>query len=358
MNIKKVFILAAAFGLLWLLFRSTGCQSRRKTASSGTLPPAVLSIMSYNVENLFDTLDDPRTDDEEFLPDSDKRWNAARYHTKIKALAQVIADAGPPVLVGLVEVENDRVLNDLAGALRRLTERDFEIVHYDSRYHRGVDVALLYNADVVTLLESHPIPVEKPGDFVSRDILHARVKVRRGALSDTFDVFVNHWPSRRSGKAQSEYRRVVAARALSEAVQQVMQQNPHAEVIIMGDFNDEPDDRSIQQVLGAGPPKAHTPLVSLMWAAVRKGEGTYRYKSAWDILDHFIVSRQVLEPEGFYVAEPRARIFKEDRLLEQDERYGGERPNRTYYGPRYHGGVSDHLPIVLRLVPAGTNKAR
>ncbi len=363
---KKLIWLGAALLTGWLLSRAGGCQSHHTT----TTPPATASspaatpatdtdtvthaiVMTYNVENLFDTLDDPATDDEEFLPASERQWNTARYYRKINDLANVISRAGPPVLIGLAEIENKRVLNDLTRALHRRTHRTYEYVHYESLYHRGMDVALLYDADAVRILHSNPLKVAVPGEFISRDILHAHLTVRWDSIIDTFDVFVNHWPSRRGGKAQSEPRRLAAAKILANAVNEVTAQHPGTKIIILGDFNDEPEDKSIRAVLGAGKPSGNAALIDLTWPLKENGRGTYRYKQWWNVLDHIIVNRPLLKPEGLYIdSPPRARIIEYDALLEENHKYGGKVPRRTYYGPRYHGGISDHLPLIIKLTPA------
>ncbi len=316
------------------------------------LPSDVPVVAFYNVENLFDTFDDPRTHDEEFTPTSDKEWTARRYQRKLNDLVAVIAKLGPPLAVGLAEVENEDVVADLAAAIKRTTGIAYGWVHSESPDPRGIDVALLYRYDSVeAVLTQKSIPV-RLSTGATRDILHAALAVRWGGVRDTLHFFVNHWPSRRGGKAATAPKRAIAARVLRNAVARLLRRNPRAEVIVMGDFNDEPTDESIYSVLGARFDDSGF-LINLMEAEMKSGWGSHRYRSAWGVLDQLMATPSVLEPEGLYVHPPQACIARWDILLEKDERYGGRKPRRTYYGPQYHGGVSDHLPVyvVLRQVP-------
>ena len=290
-------------------------------------------ILFWNTENLFDCKDDPKKNDNEFLPDATRRWTYFRYRDKVKNLAKAIIASGDeyvPDLVGLCEVENDSCLYDLT---RRspLKEAGYRYVMTDSPDQRGIDVALLYQRGSFKLLQhqSIRIPFKQVKKAPTRDILHVVGKVVSG---DTLDVWVVHYPSRRGGKAKSEPYRLLVAEILKHAVDSVMQVRQNPNVVIMGDFNDGPSSPVMKKLCSDGR------LVNLMQG---KKEGTYRYRGAWEILDQFLVSENV--------RTKNAEVLQHPFLLEEDEKYGGNKPFRTYNGMRYQGGFSDHLPIILDL---------
>jgi len=291
-------------------------------------------VMFWNVENFFDIKDEPRKSDEEFLPDAVRRWTSFRYHDKLKKLAKTIVASGDehvPDLVGLCEVENDSCLYDLT---RRspLREAGYRYVMTDSPDERGIDVALLYQRGSFKLLgkQSIRIPHKQVRRDPTRDILHVLGQVVSG---DTVDVFVCHFPSRGGGQAKTEPYRLLAAKVLRHTVDSLMQvrQNPY--LIIMGDFNDCPSNKSLRKVLCG-----KDDLVNLMEGMQK---GTYRYRGEWGIFDQFLVSRNML------AQKKDVQILRHPFLLEKEERYGGDKPFRTYNGMKYVGGYSDHLPIVL-----------
>lgn len=297
------------------------------------------SIVSYNVENLFDTQDDPATDDADFLPNGPLAWNEDRYRSKLDQLAEAIhwSASGEPALIGLVEVENRAVVEALA-ATGGLKNANYRVVHHDSPDERGIDVALLVHPAFATVAAEEPLTVELANDR-TRDVLYARLTLARQGV---MHVFVNHWPSRRDGD-ESVPKRMAAARVVRTRVEALLKEDPQARILLMGDFNDSPTDLSIQQGLGAAcDGAAQAPLFDLMCMGQPTGHGSYNYQGEWSYLDHFIVSASIL-PD---VAE--AKAFWDDRLLFRHPRYG-KSPDKTYAGRDYKGGYSDHLPIVLRL---------
>lgn len=298
--------------------------------------PADASVVFYNVENLFDTRNDPGPGDDDLTPEGALKWTQERYTRKLQHLAEAIALAGEdlPVLVGLCEVENAGVVEDLARTAPLGTER-YAVVHHDSPDERGIDVALLYQERLFNLLAEEALTVPLDNDR-TRDILHATLASR----SDTFHVFVNHWPSRREGQERSEPKRMAAAAVLASAIKQV-RTGPSTHVLVMGDFNDTPTDRSIRVGLGAGcTPTAE--LVDLMCVDQPTGHGSHQYQGEWAYLDQFMVDRTLA---GRVV---KANALWDERLLFKHPRYGRS-PNKTYSGNSYKGGYSDHLPIVIRL---------
>lgn len=310
-----------------------------------------LRVMWYNVENLFDCQDDSAKNDEEFLPEGEKRWIPFRYWQKQRAVARVIAAVGDqrlPDVIGLCEVEGDTVLTDLT---RRspLRTAGYRYVVTHSPDERGIDVALLYLPGRFRPLSQRSIPV-RGGDRPTRDILHVSGLV---PSKDTLDLFLCHLPSRRGGERQSRPFRLLAAQTLRHAIDSVRTARPHAHVVVMGDFNDNLTDTRIAQVLDAVPSSlASTALNhSLISLTADKPPGTYAYQGRWETIDHILVSPSLLNAEGRFSTSPQlTRIAALPFLLTTDEKYGIHIPHRTYQGPRYLGGFSDHLPIVADFV--------
>ncbi len=305
-------------------------------------------VMFYNVENLFDTQKEPGKNDSEFLPGAIRAWSQNRYKQKLTNISRVITAVGewvPPALVGLCEVENDRVLRDFT-QYSPLKNHDYRYVMTDSPDDRGIDVALLYQRHQFKLLDHQSISVSLDGR-ATRDILHVTGLV---VTRDTLDVFVVHFPSRSEGAKKTEPRRLHAAHILRNTVDSLFSIRNQARIIIMGDFNDYPNNRSLKEVLAARLPEevpGSNTLYQLLANYLRKtGYGSYNYQGEWGQLDHIIVSGLLLDSgKRFYTTEDSAKIFRAPFLLIPNEKYGGERPFRTYYGMKYEGGYSDHLPV-------------
>jgi len=318
--------------------------------SSCTTRAREFTVAFYNVENLFDTEDDPATDDADFLPDSRIPWTPDRYAVKLQHLAQVLSslDDELPAVIGLCEVENARVLQDLTGQ-KELKKGSYDIVHFDSPDERGIDNALLYRKSEFKVIDQKPISIHltlKPED-ATRDILYVKGIVKRSP-GDTLHLFVNHWPSRRGGASESEQHRMDAALTLKTQVDSLFTLDPGANIIIMGDLNDEPFDQSVVNGLGAlSPTRDPKPssLYNLMASAAREGKGTIYYNQ-WQVFDHMIVSDHLIsKTSGLTLAEPEGKIFSPDWILFKPEN-GPSRPDRTS-GKEYYGGYSDHLPVFL-----------
>lgn len=309
-------------------------------------------VMFYNVENLFDCEHDTLKNDHEFLPAAIRAWHYERYKKKLADISKVITAAGEwevPALVGLCEVENNKVLDDLTGK-SPLKEYDYRYVMTDSPDERGIDVALLYRRDKFRLTEYNSVPVALDGAKATRDILHVSGLV---STLDTIDVFVVHFPSRSGGEKETEPNRLKAAGILRNYVDSLFDVRAEPRIMIMGDFNDYPDNKSITHVLRAGIPPgtpADKELYHLLARKTRnKDYGTYKYRGSWGLLDHFIVSGSLLNPNSsFFTGEENAGVVRLPFLLETDDKYGGAVPYRTYYGMKYHGGYSDHLPLLIK----------
>lgn len=314
-----------------------------------------IRVAFYNVENLFDTEKDSCKHDDEFLPNSIRAWHYGRYKKKLADISKVITAIGewsPPTLVGLCEVENNRVLHDLI-RYSALKEQDYRYVMTNSPDGRGIDVALLYQRDQFKLLGFQSIPVTLSNDNrPTRDILHVTGLI---ITADTLDVFVVHFPSRSGGEKATEPNRLQAAETLRSAVDSLFALRIEPRIIIMGDFNDYPDNKSISQVLNAKSPEKPIQQDKLYHLLARKAKkrdyGSYKYQGEWNLLDHLIVSGELLnETSSVHTNEETACVLQLPFLLKPDEKYGGMQPFRTYYGMKYEGGFSDHLPVYFDLL--------
>lgn len=341
--------------LIILLFLS--CKTKENVPEnkiSFGKPSDVYRIMFYNVENLFDVDNDSLTNDEEFTPDGVRYWTEYRYKQKLNNIYKVIVALGGwelPQIVGLSEVENRKVLDDLLN-YTPLYKSDYKIVHYDSPDRRGIDVALLYRSSFFTPFFHTPINVKWPvniGTGTTRDILLVSGVTNNG---DTLHIFVNHWPSRWGGQMETEEKRMYVAQLLKKQTDSIFKADSDARVIIMGDLNDYPTDRSLTESL-----KAETQFTNIKsnklynlsyYLQEVKKEGTHKYDGRWGVLDQIIVSGTLLDTTNMiYTSIDDIHIFSQDFLLEKDDKYTGNKVNRTYIGYKYHGGYSDHLPTYL-----------
>ena len=312
------------------------------------------TVIFYNVENLFDTLDNPETIDEEFTPGSEKTWNTKRYEKKLDDIARVLTSVNTtelPEIIGLCEVENEHVLRDLA-ATDAFKKSSYGIVHFDSPDARGIDAALLYRRDEFTVTDQKALPVIFPFDSTdtTRDILYVKGQTRD---KETLHFFVNHWSSRRDGQKETEPKRIIAAVTLRKEIDMLLTREPEAKLVIMGDFNDEPTNNSIFGMLMANNKKKNASgrdLYNLMYDMHNEeNKGSYNYRGNWNMLDQIIISQPLLSSNSGYTTEhDGGKIFRADWMMYNDENRGPV-PSRTYGGPNYYGGVSDHLPVYVIL---------
>ncbi len=306
------------------------------------------TIMFYNVENLFDTIDDPLISDEEFTPEGKKQWTTERYQKKLNDIAKVISSVNEnefPVIAGFCEVENRTVLEDLIKT-EALKTINYKIVHEDSPDSRGIDVGLIYNSDKFTYLSHKTIPINTGTKYKVRDILYTK-----GILygEDTIHVFVNHWKSRSGGKEETEPQRMKSAETLRKEVDTVLELNMNAKILIMGDLNDEPKNKSIFEALKANNSNNSDSLFNLMYNLSENGKGTHSYRGEWSMLDNLIVSNHFLnDKNGFVVDGNTGHIFSADWITYENKN-GQKSPSRTYGGPNYYSGYSDHYPVYLIL---------
>ncbi len=358
---------AALFLLLIFLFFSfagfNACHNCLKSVEPPSLSGCLtkdssvygqVKILFYNTENFFDTYDDSLYADEDFLPGGAMHWTYQRYKAKLDKISKAIIAAGqwtPPDIIGLCEIENNHVLHDLTHNTP-LIKYNYRIVHKNSPDVRGIDVALLYNPATIRLIKNNYIAIRFFGKEykATRDILYCMCIVQE---TDTLHVFVNHWPSRSGGQYETEPLRLYAAKVLRLAVDSLYSQLNNPKIVIMGDFNDEPDDKSLKTALNANIPVEYPLNQTLYNLACRyknTDAGTHKYQGQWHILDQIIVSGELLNArKGLKTNVNCFSIFNDSFLLEPDENYQGTQPFRTYKGPIYHGGYSDHLPVILNL---------
>lgn len=310
----------------------------------------------YNVENLFNPADDSLKNDDSFTPEGFNHWTYRKYVRKINNIAKVffaMGDWQPPDIIGMAEIEEAAVLRKLCYD-SPLQKFKYGFAHYDSPDARGIDVAMLYRKQRVTLSRSVPVGIRFPFDTAARnrDVLYAVLNFPNG---DSLHLFVNHWTSRYGGYAPTIAKRNYYAAVVRHLCDSILATAPAANIVLVGDFNDYPTDESMTSVLRAGDflNQKHVDykLFNLMSAFVKMNNvGTHKHEDFWGCLDQIIVSSSLLDTTStLYVAGQQAHIFKSDFLLEQDEKYGGYKNYRTFLGPRYIGGFSDHLPIYIRL---------
>jgi len=309
----------------------------------------VASFMFYNLENLYDNEDDTLKSDNDFVPESDRRWSHSRLYTKLLHISRVIVNTGlwePPAVIGLCEVENRKVLERLV-SMEALKEWKYRIIHKDSPDKRGIDVAALYREDIFQPLSYRYFPPVDDNEPIpaTREILSVTGVL---AEADTIHLFFNHWPSRYGGMMETRADRKKAALRLRKEIEELENGAICPAVVVMGDFNDQPGDESICLHLGASPVVGSTPCALCNLSAGWKEEGTLKYGSQWYIFDQVIVNGHLLNNKNRLFVQPEdARILHAPFLLEDDETFTGKKLNRTYTGFQYHGGYSDHLPVLL-----------
>jgi endonuclease/exonuclease/phosphatase family metal-dependent hydrolase len=308
------------------------------------------SFIFYNTENFYDTIDDPETMDDEFTPTGRLRWDERKFNDKLEKLTflfQDIVKPSFPDIIGLAEIENKNVMTCILDNMRRHGMERYSFVHYDSPDERGSDVAMIYNTQSFTVLESRPILVHLNGiEDRTRDILYVKGNTSFG---ETIHIYIVHFPSRREGREKSERRRNFAATLLHDAVYRVLNENPDENILIMGDFNDTPDDKSVAEVLGARKTVENissSQLYNLTYPRHKKGIGSTFHKG-WLLFDQFIVSGQMLISSKIDCRPEYADVFNPKYLLHFNKN-GRPVTNRTYRS-HYTGGFSDHLPIHLKI---------
>jgi len=308
------------------------------------------SIVFYNVENLFDTIDQTDVIDEEYLPTGKLKWNTERYKLKLQHIVDGVTAnlTENPILIGFAEIENGSVVLDVAKT-GKLASTKYQLAHKDSPDARGIDCALLYDSERFKplVIANLAVTIDSIPDFKTRDVLYVKGELMG---KKTVHIFVNHWPSRRGGEKESEIRRIRAAEIARAKIDEILKTEPNANIILMGDFNDHPNNVSIENTLKAKKlTDQSADLYNLLYDDQEAGLGTHNYKNEWGVLDQFIVSKSLYNGKNkVKLMTHDAVIVKEDFLL-YTAGDGTKKPATTYGGEKYYGGYSDHLPIQLQL---------
>lgn len=289
----------------------------------------------YNVENLFDTIDGPN-DDKDFLPSAESQWDSKKYLDKINKMNQVIDSMGNPIILGLCEIENKSVVEDIINASP--SRSHYGIVHYESPDDRGIDVALAYDPTILKEISSGTIRfnLHNPNHPHTRDILWAKFTFGK----DTVVALVNHWPSRSGGQVESEPNRINAAAHAGHFLDSLMKASPKSKIVFMGDLNDYPDNMA-PKLIG----ERLNPMIT---KSSGKFGGSYNYRGEWDVLDHIYISSNFSKGKGIKVLKNSGKILSPDFIITE---YKGDLvPKRNYAGSKYLDGYSDHLPVTIGVV--------
>lgn len=307
-----------------------------------------LCIAFYNQENLFDTIDDPNKNDNEFLPSAKKVWNTEKYMNKIDHMAKVISgmnEEQAPDIIGMCEVENDVVLKDIA-ADKQLKKAKYQTVHIEGPDERSIDNGLLFKTGAFKLIHAKAVGVPLP-NTKTRDILLVRLEAKNKAQ---LVVLVNHFPSRIGGEEASEPKRIAAAQVLRGICDSLYQINPQENIVIMGDFNDEPTNRSMDSVLRAKGNEYdlnNGNLFNAMYELKQNNEGSHYYRGHFSMLDQIVMSSSITNCTGSICYDKSsATIYKQPWMVEAEGKYKGA-PLRTFIGEKYTNGYSDHLPVYI-----------
>lgn len=319
----------------------------------------IAGIAFYNVENLFDTENDPFTFDDEKTPTGKDAWNEEKYTQKLANIARVLSEVGsattgnPPVVIGLCEVENRQVLEDLV-TQPQLKDQNYGIIHFDSPDRRGIDVALLYQkAHFLPLnAQSRCLLLYENNDPGKRDFTRDQLVVT-GLLGDEkINFIINHWPSRSGGEEKSRYKRIKAAELNKKIIDSLYNLDPYAKIISMGDFNDDPDSKSLKKGLDTKASPADLKFQDLynpMEKMQRSGMGSLAYQDSWNLFDQMLVSESLMKKDISGFRFYKAGIFNKAYLVTQTGQFKGY-PFRSYGYSGYQGGYSDHFPVYLFLI--------
>jgi len=346
------------FLLALLICPTLAFAQKEKTSDASKEEYSLAAIGFYNLENLFDTLDSPTTNDVDFLPTGRLLWNTPKYISKQSNMAKVVSLLATELtpdgvaLLGVAEVENRKVLEDLVQQ-EALKSRNYKIVHYDSPDERGIDCGLLYQPKYFTPTGSRAFPViikdpkTEKQDF-TRDILYVVGKFD----GEPLHILVGHWPSRRGGEAGSGYARAAAAAVCKHLSDSISTADPKAKIVIMGDLNDDPTNRSIAKVLQARYSADNLKpgeLYNTMYDHYKKGDGTLAYRDAWDLFDQIIVSQPLVSKKSGGWQLQKSVVFRQPWMLQTEGAYRGY-PFRTFVGDLFINGYSDHLPVYVFLL--------
>ncbi len=350
---KRIFLFAAL-----ICFSFSGLYAQSNANKGAKESYRVACVAYYNLENLFDTIDDPITNDSEFLPDGGMKWGVVKYTHKVKNMAYALSklgfDSDPKgaAVIGVSEIENRQVLEDVC-ADPAWGNRKMAIVHYDSPDRRGVDVGLLYNPDLFTVVHTNSHRLHVPGNpnFISRDQLV--VSGYLNEMGEKIHIIVNHWPSKYGGEERSRPGREAAAALSKHIADSIYAREPKAKIIICGDLNDDPNSFPCAEVLGAKRTRKEVGpqgFYNCLWQTWDRGIGSLYYNGMWNLYDQFIISEPLLNADkAKELSYWKAQIFNKDFLTEQEGKNKGT-PKRTHKSNVWTNGYSDHYPTMIYLV--------
>lgn len=305
------------------------------------------TIAFYNIENLFDTINDPMSDDDDFLPTSRKRWTKKRYYNKLRKIGSVISKIGnddsdqAPVIVGLAEVENKLVLSDLISS-ENLRDKDYSYVHYNSSDERGIDVALLYKDGIFEVEHSDTFSVYLENEEGLRDYTRDILLVQGKLNGETISIIVNHWSSRREGEKETEHKRIAAAEKVNSIINTIKEDHPSMKIIVMGDFNDNPNNESMELI------EKESSLFNPFKTVWSRDVGSLNHNFQWNLFDQILFSTNFFDNNNSSLSFDEADVFDIKSLTQYHGKYKGQ-PFRTYVGKKYKGGYSDHFPVYISL---------
>ena len=315
-----------------------------------------LVVAFWNLQNLFDTVDDPQITDEEFLPDGEMEWTEDRLDKKMYNLARIIRmmnNGNGPDILGVCEVENQEVLELMV--LKYLSDFNYNIAYLESPDNRGIDNGLIFKSEKFKLLNVQADTVHLSDGWTTRLIFGVNLLTSE---NEKISIFVNHWPSRSGGQMESEPNRIEAANTLRNAVDRIFNREPEAKIFIIGDFNDDPVNVSVLETLQAYPIKCDSlptdfemnsegELFNLSYQSFEQGEGSYKYKDMWNMLDQIIVSSSIITGNDIRYLCNSFEVLKPKFIVTQSGKYEGT-PYPTYGGRKYLGGYSDHFPVIAK----------
>ena len=312
--------------------------------------PTNYTIAFYNIENLFDIENNNLINDNDFLPTSRNNWTKKRYENKILKLGEVISKIGnddsgtAPILVGLAEVENKKALSDLINS-PNLKSENYSYIHYDSPDERGIDVALLYKSDFFKVNHSETYSVYLERENGEQDYTRDVLLVQGELNNEQINVIVNHWSSRREGVKETEFKRLEAANVVNSVIKSLKQDDPDVKIIVMGDFNDNPNSTSIQLL------EDESLLFNPFKTVWSYDNGSSSHNFQWQLFDQILFSTNFFDTSNSSLIFNNAQVFNSKFITQQHGKYKGQ-PFRTFVGQKYHGGYSDHFPVFIELKPS------
>jgi predicted extracellular nuclease len=346
MKLNKIapLIILIIGGLFYLLFNNDGSHTvepKNDMPLNNTINETIIGF--YNVENLFDIYNDPKTSDDDFTPEGYQSWTKERYKDKLEKIAEMISTMDSkilPAVMGFSEVENYAVLKELI-SIQSLKDAGYEIIHKDNHDGRGIDVAAIYRPEVFKVDSYTFTPVALPGMDRpnTRDILEIKGNFSNG---EKVTIYYTHWSSRRAGTSETEDKRIATAKIMRSKIDAILEVDPEANIFILGDFNDEPSDKSVKQYL------TKTDFSNLSQQFEHSKIGTVNHQGDWLVFDQVLASNSAMRNAVFKLTEKSAHIHKtESNTFTHKD--GNQVPSRTYGGSKYYGGYSDHYPIFLEL---------